>query len=183
MQKRWASHYFTLPLSWVRVMMSVITELWFMSWRICIAARERSHTHKLQGLQIFIKGQVTNIEKCCGDFAEQDNMLGWDCHGKCHCGNKNWNEFEGWGGLDWSVEMKRPFQVRSTLQPQQGQGADDWGRLKDRTSDGEIIRDSGRNVNARLTRWVVTRLQWEHFYIVEQMSVLKNIRINQEDIC
>lgn len=64
-----------------------------------------------------------------------------------------------------------------------GTESHDWGRLKGRTSDGKIIRDSGRNVNARLTRWVVTRLQWEHFYIVERMSVPKNIRINQEDIC
>lgn len=39
-------------------------------------SRERSHTHKSWGLYIFIKGQVSHIDKRCGEFEEWDHTLG-----------------------------------------------------------------------------------------------------------
>lgn len=43
--------------------------------------------------------------------------------------------------------------MRKILQPQQRRSG--RSRRKGRTCDREIIRDSGRSMNARLTRWDV----------------------------
>lgn len=38
-------------------------------------------------------------------------------------------------------------------------------------------------MNARLTGWSITWLQWGHFDVVEHVSVTRTIKSIQEDVC
>lgn len=134
---------------WLRVI-SLIIELWFLSWKVLYFIKRETPQHKSWGLYICIYKQARNIDKC-GDFEEWDYMLGWAIMKNVIVEEAKW--------VWLATEMKRPCQVWCVLQPWLRRRG--WPSLRTRPMTGAQKRRWENHEYPGNSRWA----QLEHYML------------------